>query len=132
MYSTDARRLPSVALACLLVAPAAIFFLAAVGRSFQPVTHEPARTLDAVVTWFAGLPSAELGLMLLLLPAIGLALAIRQLWLASGDESVRADLRSLAEASGRFVRRPALVASILVLVFGGLYFLAIAVHAVAG
>lgn len=132
MHFADARRLPLVALACLLVAPAAFFFLAALGRTLQPVNHEPARTLDAVVTWFGSLPGPELGVVLLVLPVVGLGLAVWQLRAAWADSAARADLVGLGEAVGRVFRRPALLLSLLVIGFVGLYLSALAVHAVAG
>ena len=133
MNSTDARQLRFAALAAILVAPAAIFFFAAIGRSLQPVTHEPARTLEAIVTWFGALPGASLLALLVMLPCIGLILAasmVRKTW--SSDEGTRADVAAFVRAGMRVVRRPAFVLSILVLAFGALYFAAVAVHAIAG
>jgi hypothetical protein len=127
------RRLSFAALAMLLVAPAAAFFLSAIGRSLQPTTHEPARTLDAIVTWFEALPNVALVVALVVLPVIGLLLGVGFLWrMWTSDAGLRADASSLAAAVSRIARRPAIVITGLVVAFGVLYFLALTVHAVAG
>jgi hypothetical protein len=116
-----------------LVAPAAVFFFSAVGRSMQPVAHEPARTLSAIVTWFGGLPEVVILIVLVGLPLTGLGLAAGVLWRTwTSDEVTRADLAALAGAVARVARRPAIVVNVLVVVFGVLYFAAVTVHAVAG
>lgn len=133
MNSTDARRLGVAGLSAVLVAPAATFFFAAIGRSLQPITHEPARTLDAIVTWFGALPGAALLALLVVLPFIGLVLAAAILWKTwSGDAAIRADVAAFARDGAKLVRRPAFVLSILVFALGALYFAAMAVHAIAG
>jgi hypothetical protein len=127
------RRVSIAALAVLLVAPAAAFFLSAVGRSLQPTNHEPSRTLDAIVTWFGALPVPAVVIVLMVLPFVGLVLAVGFLWRTwTGDEATRADVAALAQAGARVVRRPALVMTGFVVAFGVLYFVALTVHAVAG
>ncbi len=129
----DTRRVSIAALAVLLVAPAAAFFLSAVGRSLQPTNHEPSRMLNAIVTWFGALPGPAVVIVLVVLPFVGLALAAGFLWRTwTGDEAARADVAALAQAGARVARRPALVVGGFVVAFGVLYFVALTVHALAG
>ncbi len=127
------RRVSIAALTVLLVAPAAVFFLSAVGRSLQPANHEPSRTLDAIVTWFGALPVPAVEIVLVVLPFVGLVLAAGFMWRTwSGDEATRADVAALVQAGARVARRPALVITGVVVAFGVLYFVALTVHSVAG
>lgn len=72
---TKTGRLSIAILAATLATPAALFFFAAIGRSLQPTTHEPSRTLDALVTWFGGLAGPWLFGLLVLLPLVAFAIA---------------------------------------------------------
>ncbi len=133
MDRLDRHQLVSAIAALVLVTPAALFFLATIGRSLQPTTHEPSRTLDAVVTWFGSLgPGAAVGL-LLVMPTLGVLVAAVLLWTTwQRDLSLRGDVRDLGRALGAFVHRPAFVVVVLVLAFAALFFAAIAIHAVVG
>jgi hypothetical protein len=71
-----------VILAAALATPAALFFFAAIGRSLQPTSHEPSRTLDALVNWFLGLGGQWLLGLLVLLPLVAFAAAAALLWRA--------------------------------------------------
>ncbi len=125
--------LVSAAAILVLVAPAAVFFLAAVGRSLQPTTHEPSRTLDAVVTWFGSLDAGAAVGLLLVMPTVGVLVAAGLLWTTwQRDRSLQGDLRDLGRALAAFVRRPAFVVAVLVLAFAAVFFAAITVHAVTG
>jgi hypothetical protein len=129
----SARRTSIAAVAVVLVAPAAAFFLSAVGRSLQPTNHEPSRTLDAIVTWFGALPDAAVVAFLVVLPFVGLVLAAGFLWRTwTADAGVRADTLAFAEAAARVARRIPIVLAALVVLFGVLYFFVITVHAIAG
>jgi hypothetical protein len=128
----DLRRLATFA-AVLLVLPAAVFFAAAIGRSLQPVEHEPARTLEAIVEAFAAMPPA-LGIALVVVaPLVALCLAAFVVARTfDADERLRGDLRAAGIALMPIVRRPTLVVAAVVLV-GSLAILAfLALHAVAG
>jgi hypothetical protein len=131
--NTNVRRLMLTGFAVILVAPAAVFFFSAIGRTLQPTNHEPARTLDAIVTWFGALPAGALVAVLVLLPFIGLLLAASFVWRTwITDDGTRVDTLAFAHAAARIVRRLPFVIAILVLAFGVLYFAAITVHAIAG
>ena len=133
MNPNAALRRLAAAVALLLVVPAATFLLSAVGRSLQPTSHEPARTLDAIVSWFGALPGFLPVVLLLVFPMVGFTLATAFVWQTwTTDRTVRADTLALIRAGGRFVRRLPLVIAVLVVLFSVLYFAAIVVHAVAG
>ncbi len=133
MPHVDLRRLPVAALAAILAAPAAMFFLSAIGRSLQPVPHEPARTLDALVTWFVDLAAPWLVVLLIVMPAVAVAIALAVLWRAlASDPGARADLVALGRSVQAVIRRPTLIVTALVVAFGALYFGAITIHAIAG
>ena len=130
---TAARRRSIAAVAVALIAPAAAFFLSAIGRSLQPTNHEPSRTLDAIVTWFGTLPDAAIALVLVVLPLVGFFLAAGYLWRTwIADPAIRADTVTLVHAAGRVARHISVVFAALVVLFGLLYFAAITIHAVAG
>jgi hypothetical protein len=131
--SSAARRLTIAVLAVLFVAPAAVLFFSAAGRSLQPTAHEPVRTLDAIVAWFGPLPDLALLTVLVVLPFAGLVLAggfVVRTWTA--DEGARADTLALALAAARFGRRIPFFLAVLVFLFGVLYFAALGVHELAG
>jgi len=129
----DAQRLKVAGLSVILIAPAAIFFLAAIGRSLQPVAHEPAHTLDAIVTWFGALSSLALVVLIVVLPSLALVLAATIAWRTwSADEGTRADVAAFIRAGAKVVRRPAFVIAVVLLAFGIVYFAALGVHAIAG
>lgn len=128
----DARRLAALG-AVLLVAPAALFLASAVGRSLQPVAHEPARTLGSIVEAFLSLPPT-LGVALLVVApfaAFGLA-AFALLRTFRVDVGLRADLRSAGLALVPILRRPTFVVSAVVLAASGAVLVFFAVHAIAG
>ncbi len=130
---TRSSRFSVAVLAALLAAPAALFFLAAIGRTLQPTTHEPARTLDVLVNWFLGLGGLGLLVLLVVLPFVGAVIAAALLWRTwRADPALRSDLAVLGRAVLPFLRRPAVFLAALVVVFGAAYFAALFVHALAG
>ncbi len=128
----DGRRLASL-VAVVLVSPAAVFFAAANGRSLQPVEHEPARTLEAIVEAFAALPPALGFALVVVAPLVALGLAA----FAVGrtfrtDERLRDDLRAAGLAVRPILRRPTFVVSLVVLAGSFAILAFLAVHAVVG
>ena len=133
MNANSTRRLMITGLALVMAAPAAVFFVSAIGRSLQPTVHQPARTLEAIVAWFGALPGVVSVAVLVVLPFIGLVLAACLLWNTwTTEEGTRADALALAQAATRIVRRFPFLLAALVVVFGVLYFAAVVVHAIAG
>lgn len=128
-----AHRTPLAVVAVACVVPAAVFFGAAVGRSLQPVEREPARTLQAIVDWFAALGDPALLALLVALPAVGTLLGIG-LVVASlrEDVALRSDLLALGAAVAVVLRRPAFVLGLLTVACGIAFFAVMAVHAIAG
>jgi hypothetical protein len=133
MERLNLRRLPLALLAFALATPAAVFFLSAVGRAFQPTTHEPARTLGAIVLWFGSLSPGWIAVTLIAMPLIALILAGALLWrMWRSDASLRGDAFTALRAIGAVGRRTAFVVTLLVVAFGVVYFAALTIHAVAG
>ena len=129
--TADPRRLLAV-LAAVLVLPAVVFLGSAIGRSLQPVTNQPARTLDAIVAWFLSL--GQLGLVAVgLLPLLGIAAgaAAVGLWLRR-DAALAADLGTLGAAAVVVLRRPSFVLAALAVLLGLVCALVVGVHALAG
>lgn len=127
------RRLPLAVVAVACVVPAAIFFAAVIGRSLQPIEHEPARTLDAIVAWFSSLGDPGVLVLLMALPAIGMVLgaglvvsALRE------DVALPQDLVALGTAAITVLRRPAFILGLVTVLFGLGFFAVMAVHAIAG
>jgi hypothetical protein len=129
---TTTRRWAAI-LSAALAAPAALFFFAAIGRTLQPIDHEPARTLNAVVAWFLGAGGLKLLVLLLVLPSIALLLAATALWRTwQTDQSLRSDLVAFGRAAIPLLRRPWLLLAALVAGFGAFYLIATFVHAMTG
>ena len=128
----DARRVAAVA-AVMLVAPAVVFFTAAIGRSLQPVQHEPARTLEAIVEAFAALPPAIGFALVVVAPLAAFALSVLVLVrTVHSDERLAGDLRAAGLALELIVRRPTFVIAVVVLVASVAIVAFLAVHAIVG
>jgi hypothetical protein len=128
----EVRRLAALG-AVLLVAPAALFLASAIGRSLQPVAHEPARTLEAVVEAFLALPPTLAVALLVAAPFVAIGLAAFALsWTLRVDGRLRADLRSAGLALVPILRRPTFVVSAVVLTGSFAILVFFAVHAIAG
>lgn len=116
-------------LALVLVTPGALFFVAMVGRSLQPVAHEPARTLNVIVLAFLGLPGPVAIGLIAVAPLAAIALAVWQT--GATDPEVAGDLGRLAAAIP-VLRRPTLLVATAVLVLGAAMLAALLVHAIVG
>ncbi len=118
-------------LAVLLVLPSLVLLGAALVRGLQPVAYEPAHTAAAIVDWFATLRAA--GAILVVGPALGLALGVLAVWRRlRADAESRDDLRLLGRVVARFLRRPALVAGALAVIASVAVLAFVVDHAVAG
>jgi hypothetical protein len=128
----DLRR-PAAAIAVALIAPAGLFFLAVVGRSLQPIEHEPARTLNHIAQAFLGLPAVAGGLVIVVAPALALLLAAAVVWRTFvTDRALTADIARLARAMVPFLRRPTLLVALVVAVAALAMAVFLAVHAIVG
>lgn len=128
----DGRRVSTLA-AAVLVAPAALFFVAAIGRQLQPVQHEPARTLDAIVNAFAALPPTVGVVLVIVAPALALLLAAVVIARTiQTDLTLRADLAVAGRALVPLLRRPTLLVAAAVVVGATAILLFLGVHAIVG
>ncbi len=128
----DTRRLAALG-ALALVLPAVVFFAAAIGRSLQPVQHEPARTLEAIFQAFVALPPAVGVALVALAPLVALGLALFALVRTfRSDERLRDDLRVAGHALAPIVARPTFVISVAVVVASAAILAFLAVHAIVG
>jgi hypothetical protein len=71
--------------ALALVCPALVFVTALFVRQVQPLTSEPARTAERIVTWFAAHPQFGLWVVLLLFPLSAFVLGSAALLRTWGD-----------------------------------------------
>ena len=123
----------AAAIALALVAPATVFFAAAIARSLQPVAHEPARTLSAIVDAFLALPPLVLLGLVGVAPVAAIVLAAIVVWrTATADSTLREDVRRLADAGVPFLRRPTLLVALVVLLLGLAVISVVTVHTLAG
>ena len=131
-HTLEPRPLAAVA-ALILVAPAALFFVAAIGRQLQPMEYQPARALNAIVEGYLALPPAVGMALIVVAPAAALLLAAFVAWRTiATDPSLPGDLRRLGMALAPILRRPTLLLSLLVCCGAAGMLLFLAVHAVAG
>ncbi len=128
----DVRRIAALG-ALALVSPAVVFFAAALGRSLQPVQHEPARTLDGIFQAFAALPSAVAVALVVVAPLVALGLALFALVRTfRSDDRLREDLRVAGRALVPIAGRPIFVISVVVFVASAAILAFLAVHAIVG
>ena len=128
----EPRPLAAVA-ALILVAPAALFFAAAIGRRLQPVEYQPARALNAIVEGYLALPPAVGMALIIVAPAAALLLAASVAWRTiATDPTLSGDLRRLSMALAPILRRPTLLLSLVVCGAAAGMLLFLAVHAAAG
>jgi len=126
------RRVATV-LAVALLAPGALFFVAVVGRSLQPVAHEPSRTLNAIANGFLALPPAIGVALIMVAPLLAMAVAAVVVWrTVATDPALGQDLRRVVDAALPLVRRPTLLVAIATLVVAAGMAGVLAVHAIAG
>jgi len=117
----------------VLVAPALVFFAAAIGRLLQPQNREPAHLAGAIFDWFSSLPQAALVLALVAAPALALLLGTFVLWRGlAADDALRADVRELGRIGARILRRPAVWLSSLAVLATAAILLALGWHALVG
>jgi hypothetical protein len=131
-HSFEPRPLAAVA-ALILVAPAALFFAAAVGRQLQPREYQPARALNAIVEGYLALPPALGVALILVAPAVALLLAALVVWRSlATDPDLARDLRRLGVALAPILRRPTFLLSLVVCGGAGVMLALLAIHAVVG
>jgi hypothetical protein len=117
--------------ATLLVLPALIVLASSAIRLMQPVQYQPAHAADVVFTWFVSLDAGPL--VLLVAPILALVLGLLVVWRRmSSDPDLRADARLLIGVSGRFIRRPVVVAGALATVASLAVLVVVIDHAIAG
>jgi len=130
--SYELRPLAAVA-ALVLVAPAALFFGAAIGRQLQPVEHQPARALNAIVEGYLALPPAVGVGLVIVAPAAALLLAAFVVWrTVATDPALAGDVDRLGVALAPILRRRTLLLSVIVCCGAAGILLFLAVHAVVG
>ncbi|MCL8208103.1 MAG: hypothetical protein K6V97_08550 [Actinomycetia bacterium] len=117
-------------LSLLLVVPAWIFVLAAVGRSVQPTMHEPAHTALMVFLWLASTPGWLKVLWGLVGPTLAFLLALSAL--AAQLRGSAAFARDWAVLKAIVARHWRVFAAFGGLAGSGLFMLLVVVHAVAG
>ncbi len=117
----------------LLVAPAVVFFGAAIGRLLQPPNREPAHLAGVVFDWFVSLPQYAAALVLLAAPSTALVLGGLVLWRSlADDDALREDVRTLGRVSIRILRRPAAWLSALVVLASAGILVIVGWHAIVG
>ncbi len=123
----------AAALAALAVLPATIFFVAVIGRGFQPTQHEPARTLNEIAGMFLGMSLEAQVALLLVGPALALMLGGAVLvWRLAADTELRGDLAAFGAASMRLLRHRAVVLAALAVAASAFILAALIVHSIVG
>ena len=131
-HSFEPRPLAAVA-ALILVAPAALFFMAAIGRQLQPVEYQPARALNAIVEGYLALPPAVGLALIVMAPVVALLLAAFVVWRSlATDPDLPRDLRHLGVALVPILDRPTLLLSLVVCSGAAVMLIFLALHAVVG
>ncbi len=85
----------------VLIVPAILFMSSLLVRNIQPVEHEPARTAQRIVAWYAASTGLGLWVLLIALPFTALVaggLTLLRVWEADGD------LRQAVRQTGGAVR----------------------------
>ena len=131
-HSFEPRPLAAVA-ALILVAPAALFFMAAIGRQLQPVEYQPARALNAIVEGYLALPPAVGLALIVMAPAAALLLAALVVWRSlASDPDLPRDLRHLCVALVPILHRPTFLLSLVVCGGAPVMLIFQALHALVG
>jgi len=132
-HAMTARRLETTAsvAALLLALPALLLLTSALMRGLQPVQDEPAHTADAIFAWFVSLRAGQV--VLVVAPLIALVLGLVAVWRRlAEDGDLRADVGLFLTASGRLLRRPALIAGVIAVLGSAAVLVFMVDHAIAG
>jgi hypothetical protein len=133
LHHVDRRVATTVALAVALLAPGALFLVSIVGRSLQPVEHEPSRTFNAITNGFLALPPTIAIGLIIVAPLVAMALAAMVVWrTVATDPALSQDLGRLADAAMPLLRRPTLLVAVAILVVAAGLMGVLIVHALAG
>ncbi len=121
------------AAAALLVAPAVLFTVVAIGRVLQPVQYQPARAAELVFEAFTALPGPLLFALLVAAPLVALALAVVVLRSSlQADATLHGDLTRFAWSTRQLLRHGSFVVAVLAAIAAALFLLAVAVHLLVG